>query len=74
ADDLAADRLIEVLELTHPRPGILHATVRAYGGLIKSAGREWIIEETLTREQVHEILATALVAIVLGPDPESSAG
>ncbi len=38
--------------------------IRAYGGLIKSTGREWIERRTLTREQVHTLLTDTLVVIV----------
>lgn len=64
ADNLAADWLIEVLGLSSVNAGTLRASIRAYGGLIKSASREWIVEQTLTREQVHGLLVRALVAIV----------
>ncbi len=64
ADNLAADRLIEVLGLVNVSTDGLRASIRAYGGLIKSASREWIIEQKLARSQVHELLVRTLVAIV----------
>jgi hypothetical protein len=38
--------------------------VRAYGGLVKAAVREWARDETLTRDQVHLLLSRALITIV----------
>nr|WP_271211721.1 TetR/AcrR family transcriptional regulator [Rhodococcus wratislaviensis]GLK37891.1 TetR family transcriptional regulator [Rhodococcus wratislaviensis] len=66
ADDLAAKRLIEALGSTlgPANPDTLHATIRAYGGLIKAASREWIERQTLTRDQVHQLLVSSLIGIV----------
>ncbi|MCK0091770.1 TetR/AcrR family transcriptional regulator [Rhodococcus sp. F64268] len=66
ADDLAADRLLEALgpTITEEESLALHPMIRAYGGLIKSTGREWIERRSLTREQVHTLLTDTLVVIV----------
>ena len=66
ADDLAADRLLESLGpiVTAEQARALHPMIRAYGGLIKSTGREWIERRTLTRDQVHVLLTDTLVVIV----------
>lgn len=40
------------------------AVVRAFGGSVKAAGREWIDRGTLDREQVRELLTEMLVALV----------
>lgn len=66
ADDLAADRVIEALgmgDLGDDR-AILHAMVRAYGGLVKAAGRELVDRRSLDRAQVHLLLSAALAAVV----------
>lgn len=63
-DDRAAQALIEVLKIPGAQDSATHATIRAYGGLIKSASREWIIEGSLTRAQVHELLTATLMALV----------
>jgi len=65
ADDAAADRVLQVVGLAavgdqeHAR-----AVVRAYGGLVKAAAREWLVRGALTRDQVHTLLTDALVRLV----------
>jgi AcrR family transcriptional regulator len=63
ADETAADR---VLEATGLSPGVpeLRAMVRSYGGMVKSAGREWLVRKDLTREQVHLLLTTTLLSLI----------
>jgi hypothetical protein len=46
------------------------AVIRAYGGLVKAAVREWIRGETLTRPQVQLLLTQALIPIVNDVLPE----
>lgn len=66
ADEQAADRVIDVLGLTDVAAGRadLRAMIRAYGGMVKAAAREWLHDGTLSREQVHRLLTTTLAAIV----------
>ncbi|MEU7632537.1 helix-turn-helix domain-containing protein [Nocardia sp. NPDC049220] len=65
ADDAAADRLLLMVGLADSAHGAeLRAMVRAYGGLVKVAGREWITRRTLTREQVHDLLSDILLTLV----------
>ncbi|MEV6320761.1 helix-turn-helix domain-containing protein [Nocardia sp. NPDC051787] len=65
ADDAAAERLLLMVGLADSAHGAeLRAMVRAYGGLVKVAGREWITRGTLTREQVHELLCDMLLTLV----------
>ncbi|MGO4614253.1 TetR/AcrR family transcriptional regulator [Nocardia sp. 2YAB30] len=65
ADDAAAERLLLMVGLADSAHGTeLRAMVRAYGGLVKVAGREWITRGTLTREQVHELLSDMLLTLV----------
>jgi hypothetical protein len=40
------------------------AVVRAYGGLVKVAIKEWVRDRTLSRDEVHLLLSRALIAIV----------
>ena len=66
ADDVAADRMIEALGLqgqanTDPR---LNPMMLAYGGLAKSACRQWLLEGSLSREDVHRLLTRTLLTIV----------
>ncbi len=65
ADDVAAGKVLEAIGMPErDRRGEHVAVVRAYGGLVKAAIREWIDRGSLEREQVHELLSRALVAIV----------
>ncbi|RDI55600.1 TetR/AcrR family transcriptional regulator [Nocardia mexicana] len=75
ADDAAAERLLQMVGLAGSRRSAeLRALVRAYGGLVKAAGREWITRESLTREQVHELLADMLLTLVTQSFPKIEQG
>jgi len=64
ADDLAARAVLETLGIgPDERTEEQRAAIRAYGGLVKSAIREWVRHETLTRAQVELLLSRALLAI-----------
>jgi AcrR family transcriptional regulator len=71
ADDAAASRVLELVGLPAHRPEH-RAVIRAYGGLVKAAIREWARDETLDRAQVHRLLARTLETILRdvlpGPD------
>lgn len=62
ADQLAAENLIKTVGMrdAEPRGNELRALVRAYGGMVKAAVREWMIHGTLTREQVLLLLTDQL--------------
>ncbi|GAB2443189.1 TetR/AcrR family transcriptional regulator [Nocardia tengchongensis] len=65
ADYAAADRMVAMMGLADSlHSAELRALVRCYGGLVKAAGREWIVRGSLTREQVHHLLADALTTLV----------
>nr|WP_036494701.1 TetR/AcrR family transcriptional regulator [Nocardia sp. BMG111209] len=65
ADDVAADRMLRMVGLEDSRHGDqLRGLVRAYGGLVKAAGREWISRGSLSREQVHGLLVDMLMALI----------
>ncbi|HEX2130877.1 MAG TPA: TetR/AcrR family transcriptional regulator [Actinophytocola sp.] len=76
ADERAADRVLDATGLstavTHREE--LRALVRAYGGLVKAAAREWLVRGALTREQVQVLLSTTLLTLVrdTGPRIQSS--
>ncbi|MFI5776296.1 TetR/AcrR family transcriptional regulator [Nocardia sp. NPDC051570] len=75
ADDAAADRLLEMVGLADSAHGDeLRALVRAYGGLVKAAGREWITRGSLNRAQVHHLLADMLLALVTKSFPKIERG
>jgi len=66
ADDQAAQRVLDAIGFTGD--GAIRATalaaVRAYGGMVKAAAREWLDRETLTRDQVRRVLSETLFALV----------
>ncbi|WP_280401651.1 TetR/AcrR family transcriptional regulator [Nocardia carnea] len=75
ADDAAALRLLAMIglsgdEAAEPR----RAMVRAYGGLVKVAGREWLTRGTMTREQVHALLVDMLTTLVTESLPRVHGG
>jgi AcrR family transcriptional regulator len=82
ADEIAADRMLETVGLAAIAEGReeLRAMIRAFSGLAKSATREWLLRETLSRDQVYTLLVTTFVTIITqvhaelfgrNPTPES---
>lgn len=66
ADHKAAERVLDAVGSAVPddaRP-IALAAIRAFGGMVKAAVREWVDHEALTQDQVHRVLTETLVAIV----------
>jgi AcrR family transcriptional regulator len=72
ADDTAARKVLEMVGLSADLPGH-RAVIRAYGGLVKAAVREWVRDETLTRPQVQLLLSQALITIVKDVLPDMEA-
>jgi len=66
ADEIAADRMLETVGLAGIAEGReeLRAMIRAFSGFAKSATREWLLRETLTRDQVQTLLTTTFVTII----------
>ena len=70
AENQTVDQVLEAVgididaDVEAPRREMLRAVVRTYGNLARSAGREWLLRDTLSREQVHLVLTTTLTAIV----------
>lgn len=64
ADDVAAARVLATVGLRDDPAGRSKAMIRAYGGLVKAAIREWVRDGTLTRDQVHLLLSRALITII----------
>ncbi|MGH3516501.1 MAG: TetR/AcrR family transcriptional regulator [Haloechinothrix sp.] len=66
ADEQAAEYVVAAVGLDdvtkHGKE--LRAMIRAYGGMVKAAGREWITHGNLTREQVHLLLSQQLVNLL----------
>ncbi|MEV4481923.1 TetR/AcrR family transcriptional regulator [Micromonospora coxensis] len=76
AEEVAADSVLVAVglaDVTSHREE-LRAMIRAYGGLATSTAREWLQRGALTREQVHLLLATTLLAIVEQVVPAVVAG
>ncbi|QLY34645.1 TetR/AcrR family transcriptional regulator [Nocardia huaxiensis] len=74
ADSAAADRVVQMMGLSHSlHSEQLRALVRCYGGLVKAAGREWIVRGNLTREQVHVLLGDSLTTLVTQTFPKVDA-
>jgi AcrR family transcriptional regulator len=68
ADENAADRVLEATGLS-AHAVELRAMVRSYGGMVKSACREWLVRGDLTREQVRLLLTTTLLALIRDAAP-----
>lgn len=68
ADDQAARAVLARLGMTDGPADAYsqsaRAAIRAYGGLAKAAVREWLRDGTLSREQVHRLLADVLRTVV----------
>jgi AcrR family transcriptional regulator len=70
ADETAADRVLEATGLgAAATRRELRAMVRSYGGMVRSAAREWLVREDLTREQVLIVLSATLVALIRDAAP-----
>ncbi|GAB2656339.1 TetR/AcrR family transcriptional regulator [Nocardia goodfellowii] len=75
ADDAAAERMLIMVGLADSAHSAqLQALVRAYGGLVKVAGREWIVRGTLDRGQVHHMLTDMLMTLVTVTMPKVEDG
>ncbi|KJV01926.1 MULTISPECIES: TetR/AcrR family transcriptional regulator [Nocardiaceae] len=66
ADDLAAERVLDATAFETHRGDrrIATSAVRAFGGMVKAAGREWLVRGTLTRDQVETLLTDVLVTVL----------
>ncbi|MFI5613785.1 TetR/AcrR family transcriptional regulator [Amycolatopsis sp. NPDC051903] len=66
ADRESADRVLEAVGLSRDSEHgeELNAAVRAFAGMVKAAGREWLVRGSLNRAQVHTLLSKSLVTLV----------
>lgn len=66
ADDLAARKVLQIVWGTEAqsRDPRQRAMIRAYGGQVKAAVREMVRDETLTSEEVRDLLIHSLLTIV----------
>ncbi|WP_408637384.1 TetR/AcrR family transcriptional regulator [Nocardia aurea] len=75
ADDAAAERMLLMVGMADSAHGAqLRALVRAFGGLVKVAGREWIVRGTLRRDEVHALLVDMLTTLVSETMPRVDSG
>ncbi|WP_326564948.1 TetR/AcrR family transcriptional regulator [Amycolatopsis rhabdoformis] len=66
ADRESADRVLEAVGLSRDSEHgeELNAAVRAFAGMVKAAGREWLVRDALSRDQVHTLLSKSLVTLI----------
>ena len=66
AENDSIELLIEACGLAGRTAGReqIRAMFRIYAQLARSGGREWLLRKTLTRPQVHALLASTLAVIV----------
>ncbi|NIH87680.1 TetR/AcrR family transcriptional regulator [Amycolatopsis granulosa] len=66
AERRSAARVLEALgvKVDSVHAETCNALVRAYGGMVKAAGREWLLRGDLDRDQVHTLLSRALVTLI----------
>lgn len=71
ADERAADQVLAAtgLDTAAGHRDELRAMVRAYGGMVKAAAREWLVRGALTRDQVQTLLVTTLLTLVRETGP-----
>lgn len=65
-DRASADRVLAMVGLSREsnHGEELNAAVRAFAGMVKAAGREWLVLGSLSRAQVHTLLSRSLVTLV----------
>ncbi|WP_298179343.1 TetR/AcrR family transcriptional regulator [Saccharomonospora sp.] len=75
ADRNAADRVLEAMGYTPDDPHWeqINAVIRSFGGMVKVAGREWLVRGTLDRSQVHTLLSQVLLSLVKEILPRTTA-
>jgi AcrR family transcriptional regulator len=72
AGQVAVERMLEALGLAEVEAGgdVLRTLVLAYGGLAKAASQQWLVTQTMTREQIHSLLTKTLLTIIRDVAPE----
>jgi AcrR family transcriptional regulator len=75
AEDAAAERVLEAVDLAGEgdQRDELRAMIRAHGGLVKAAAREWLVRQTMPREHVQLLLTNTLLAILRDTFPATRA-
>jgi AcrR family transcriptional regulator len=75
ADNDSADRLLEMLgfEVPDDARDTLRAMTRAYSGMVRTGGREWLENKSLRREELHALLVATLLTLVGNVFPRAAA-
>lgn len=71
ADTLAAERVLDAVGhvATGEQRALAVSALRAFGGLVKAVGREWVVRGSLDRAQVKVILTATLEGLLEGALP-----
>jgi AcrR family transcriptional regulator len=66
SDEVAADRVLETALMTDVTEGReeLRAMIRSFGAMLKAASREWLVRETLTREDLQVLLSDSMLHLL----------
>lgn len=71
ADDVAANRMLEALGLEqHPQSRRLHVMMLAFGGLVRATIRQWLLRNSMNREEATELLTSCLLTIIRDVAPK----
>ena len=72
AEDQSVDRVLHAVGLSDAAGSstALRALIRSYGQMARAGGGEWLLRKTLSREELHTLLTTTLLAIVRDVVPE----
>lgn len=67
ADDESADRVLEMVGLQVPDVDReeFRALTRAYAGMVRTGGREWLENRSLRRDQLHILLSETLLTLIV---------
>lgn len=65
-DRMAANAILGAVGIPRDAPNReqLNSFVRAFGGMAKSAAREWLVRGSLSRDQVHHLLTNQLLHLI----------
>ncbi|WP_241518853.1 TetR/AcrR family transcriptional regulator [Streptomyces sp. CB03238] len=66
ADEIATDRVLEAAMMADVTEGRhkLRAMIRAHGGMLKAASREWLVRGTLSRGDLHVMLTRTVLHLL----------
>ena len=72
-DETATDRVLEAAMMSDVTEGrdMLRALIRAYGSMLRSASREWLVRGALSRSDLHVILTDVMLHILNSTFPKA---